>query len=56
VGGGFLDVAQRHASIQRGGNEGMSQGMRADDLGDPGAAGDAPDDPGGAVPVQPPAA
>ena len=28
--------------------------MRADVLGDPGAAGYPPDDPGGAVPVQPP--
>ena len=38
VGGGFLDVAQRHASIQTGGNEGMPECVRADDLGDPGAA------------------
>jgi hypothetical protein len=30
--------------------------VRADVLGDPGAAGDPADDPGGAVPVQPPSA
>jgi len=41
VGGGFPGVAQRHASIQtRGGNEGTPECVRAEDLGDPGAAGD----------------
>src|SRR6266536_3081277 len=55
VGGGILHVAQRHASIQRGSNEGMPECVRADDLSDPSAAGDAAHDSGGAVAVQPPA-
>jgi len=33
----------------------VPQGVRPDQLGDPGAAGDPADDPPGAVPVQPPA-
>jgi hypothetical protein len=33
----------------------VPQCVRTDVLGDPGAAGDSPDDPPGAVPVQPPA-
>jgi len=53
VGGGFLHVPQRHPGVERRG-ERVSQGVRADVLGDLGAAGDPAEDPGGAVPVQPP--
>ena len=53
VEGGLLHVAQRHPGIERRGDERVPQGVRADVLGDPGAAGHAADDPGGAVPVQP---
>ena len=56
MGRGFLDVAQRDAGVEGGGDEGMPQGVRPDRLGDPGAAGDPADDPPGAVPVQPPPA
>ena len=55
VRGGFLHVAQRDPGVEGGGDERVPQGVRADLLGDPGAAGDPADDPGGAVPVQPPA-
>jgi hypothetical protein len=55
VGRGFLDIAQRYAGVQGGGDERMPQRVRPDVLGDPCAAGDAADDPAGAVPVQPPA-
>jgi hypothetical protein len=51
VGGGFLDVPQGDSGVEGGGDECVAQGVRADLLGDPGAAGDAADDPGGAVPV-----
>jgi hypothetical protein len=54
VRGGLLDVPQRHPGIEGGGDERVSQRVGADVLGDPGPAGDAADDPGGAVPVQPP--
>jgi hypothetical protein len=54
VGSGFLHVPQGHAGVQGGGDERMPQRMRPDVLVDPGPAGDAADDPGGAVPVQPP--
>jgi hypothetical protein len=37
-----------------GGDERVPQCVGADVLGDPGASGDPADDPGGAVPVQPP--
>ena len=40
VGGGFLHVPQRHSGIQRRSDKGMPQGMRPDQLGDPGAARD----------------
>jgi hypothetical protein len=53
MGGGFLHVAQRDPGIQRGGDERVSQRVRGDWLGDPGAAGGLADDPPGAVPVQP---
>ena len=52
VRGGFLHVAQRDPSVQRGGDERVPQGVRPDRLGDPGAAGYPADNPGGAVPVQ----
>ena len=38
----------------RGGDERVSEGVRGDGFGDPGAARDLADDPSGAVPVQPP--
>ena len=53
--GGLLHIAQRDPGIQRGGDERVAERVRCDGLGDPGAAGDAADDPSGAVPVQPPA-
>ena len=53
MGGGFLDVAARDAGVEGGGDEGVAESMRADLLGQPGAAGNPPDDPPGAVPVQP---
>jgi hypothetical protein len=53
VGGGFLHVPQRHAGVERRGYECMSERVRADVLGDPGAAAGPGDDPGGTVPVQP---
>ena len=55
VGGGLLHVTQRHPGVERGGNKCMSQSVRADVLGDLGAAGNPADDSGSAVPVQPPA-
>jgi hypothetical protein len=54
VRGGLLHVPQRHPGIERGGDKRVPERMGADVLGDPGAPGDAADDPGGAVPVQPP--
>jgi hypothetical protein len=56
VGGGLLNVAQRHAGVERGGDERMPQRVRPYVLADPGAAGDLADNPPGAVPVQPPPA
>jgi hypothetical protein len=53
VGGGFLHVPQRHPGVERGGDERMSQRVRADMFGDAGAAGDPADGTRGAVPVQP---
>jgi hypothetical protein len=52
--GSFLDVAQRHPRIERGGDERVPQRVGRDGLGDPGAAGGLADDPAGSVPVQPP--
>jgi hypothetical protein len=43
---------QRDPSIQRGGDERVAQRVRPNGLGDPGAAGDAPNDSPGAVAVQ----
>jgi len=51
--GRFLDIPQRNPGVEGGGDEGVPQGVRPDRLGDPGAARDTADDPGGAVPVQP---
>ena len=53
MGGSFLDVAQRDPGIQRGGDERVSERVRGDGFGDPGASRDLPDDPPGAMPVQP---
>ena len=53
VAGGFLDVAQRDAGVERGGDERVAQRVRSDSLGDAGASGDAPHDPAGGVPVEP---
>ena len=54
VGGGFLYVAERDPGVEGGSDEGVPQGVRADVLADARAAGHAPDDAGGAVPVQSP--
>lgn len=54
VGGSLLNIAQRHAGVQGGGDGCVSERVRSDGLGDPGTARDLPDDPPGAVPVQPP--
>ena len=53
MGGGFLDIPQRDPSVPRGGDERAPQCVRPHGLGEPGPAGHPPDDPGGAVPVQP---
>jgi len=53
MGGSFLHVPQRDPGIQTGGDERVSQRVRGDRLGDPGAAGGLADDPPGAMPVQP---
>ena len=54
VRGRLLHVVQRHPGIQGCGDERVPERVRADGLGDPGAAGGFADDPPGAVPVQPP--
>jgi hypothetical protein len=54
VRGGFLHVSQRLSGVECGGDERVPQRVWADVLSDPGAAGHPADDPGGAVPVQPP--
>jgi hypothetical protein len=48
-----LYVAQWHPGVERDGDERVAQGVRSDGLGDPGPAGDAADDPPGAMAVQP---
>jgi|HubBroStandDraft_1064217.scaffolds.fasta_scaffold07294_8 hypothetical protein len=53
VGSGFLDVAERDAGVERGGDERVSQSVRSDGLLQSGAAGDPADDPPGAVPIEP---
>ena len=52
VTGRFLDITMRYASIQGGGDEGVTQRVRPDPLADLGSAGDAPHDPTGRVTVQ----
>jgi len=54
VGGGLLNVAQRHPRIQRRGDKCVPERVRPNGLGDPGPPGDPADDPPGAMPVQPP--
>jgi hypothetical protein len=54
VGCGLLHVPQRHPGVEGGGDERVPQRVGADMLVDSGATGYPPDDPGGAVPVQPP--
>jgi hypothetical protein len=49
-----LNVAQRDAGVEGGGDERVPECVRADVLADSGAARDLADDPPGAVPVQPP--
>jgi hypothetical protein len=49
---GLLDVAQGHPRIEGSGNECVTQGMRADRLGEPGPVGDTADDPAGPVTVE----
>jgi hypothetical protein len=51
VGGSLLNIAQRHAGVQGGGDECVCERVRSDGLGDPGTARDLPDDPPGAVQV-----
>jgi hypothetical protein len=48
-------TSQRYTGVEGGGDEGVSQGVRADRLGDPGSAGDTADDASCAVPVEAPA-
>jgi len=50
---GFLDIPQRDPGVQRGGDERVAQRVGPDGFGDPGVAGYPPDDPPGAVAVQP---
>src|SRR5271154_4611831 len=56
VGGCLLDVTERHAGVERRGDERVPQCVRTHVLADPGPAGALGDDPPGAVPVQPPPA
>ena len=51
---GFLHVPQWHAGVERRSDERMPQRVRPNGLGDPGAASDLADDPGGTMAVQPP--
>jgi hypothetical protein len=53
MGGGLLDVAQRHPGVKRGSDKYVPKGVRGDGFGDPGAAGDLANEPPRAVPVQP---
>jgi hypothetical protein len=52
VGCRFLDVTQRAAGVERGGDQGVPQGVRADRFGDAGSSGDTPHDPAGAVAIE----
>jgi len=51
VRGGFLHVPQRYPGVERGRDERVPKDVRADVLGDPGAAGGPADDPGDAMAV-----
>ncbi len=50
--GCFLNVAERDAGIEGGGDERMPQRMRTDLLEDPGPAGDSTHNPGSAVTIE----
>src|SRR4051794_34000540 len=50
--GGFLDVAEWYARVERGGDERMSQRVGSDALIDPCSARDAAHDPAGGVTIQ----
>lgn len=50
--GRLLHVAQRYASVEGGGDEGVPQRVRPDSPGGPGASGDASHDPPGGVAVE----
>ena len=51
--GGLLDVAKRHARIERGGDERVTQGMGSHPLREHSAASDTPHDSAGRVTVDP---
>jgi hypothetical protein len=51
--GRFLHVSERDAGVEGGGDERVAEGVRADRLVDPGAAGEAARDPPGRVAVRP---
>ena len=53
VAGGFLDVAQGNAGVERRGDERVTQGVGSHALGNPGPSGDAAHDPAGRVSVDP---
>jgi hypothetical protein len=52
VAGCFLDVAERDAGVEGGGDEGVAEGVRPDWLVDAGLAGEAAYDPPGGVAVE----
>ena len=56
VPGGDLDIPERHPGIEGGRNEAVTEAVGGDVLGDPGPFGQASDDPGGGVTVEPVAA
>jgi hypothetical protein len=53
VAGGLLHIAERHTSVQGGGDKRVTQGVGSHPLGDPGPAGDATHDPAGGVAIDP---
>ena len=53
VTGSFLHVAQRHTSVEGGGDEGMTQRVRSDSLADPSTASNTSHDPPSSMPIQP---
>ena len=55
MGGSFLNVAQRDAAVEGGGDDSVAKRVRSDRLDDPGSASNAPDDASCAVPVEAPA-